>query len=182
MQYDKVVELKDGNGCLLRSCNENDASAVLEIFNRTHAETDNLLTYAEENHFTVEGEAAFLKEKSESEKSIEIGAFIDGILVGFAGVDPVGDQMKIRHRAEFGISVEKAHWGKGVGKALTEAAIECAKRAGFSQLELEVLAENENAVRLYRSCGFTEYGSNPRGFRTKNGDYQTLLLMRLVLD
>ena len=182
MQYNKTVRLKDKSDCLLRGCDENDAPAVLEIFNRTHAETENLLTYAEENSFTVEGEAAFLKEKSESENSIEIGAFIDGILVGFAGVDPIGSQIKIRHRAEFGISVEKAHWGKGVGKALTEAAIECAKKAGFSQLELEVVAENESAVRLYQSCGFMEYGSNPRGFRTKSGDYQALLLMRLILD
>lgn len=182
MQYDKVVELKDGNGCLLRSCNENDAPAVLELFNRTHEETDNLLTYAEENHFTVEDEAAFLDEKNQSEDAVEIGAFIDGILVGFAGISPIGDKLKIRHRAEFGVSVEKAHWGKGIGKALTEACIECAKKAGFSQLELEVVAENENAVALYQKCGFVEYGRNPRGFRTKDGVYQPLLLMRLILD
>ncbi len=182
MQYDKVVKLKDKSDCLLHSCGGSDAPAVLKIFNRTHEETDNLLTYAEENHFTVESETAFLDEKNQSENAVEIGAFIDGILVGFAGIDPVGDQMKIRHRAEFGVNIEKAHWGKGIGRALTEAAIECAKKAGFSQLELEVVEDNESAVRLYRNCGFTEYGRNPRGFLKKDGVYQPLLLMRLELD
>ena len=182
MQYDKVIELKNGDDCLLCGCDSSDAPAVLEVFNRTHEETDNLLTYAEENHFTIESEAMFLDKKDQSENAIEIGAFIDGILVGFAGIDPVGGQMKIRHRAEFGVNIEKAHWGKGIGKALTEAAIECAKKAGFSQLELEVVEDNENAVRLYRSCGFTEYGRNPRGFLKKDGVYQPLLLMRLELD
>lgn len=182
MQYDKVVKLKNGDDCLLCGCDGSDAPAVLELFNRTHEETENLLTYAEENHFTVEDEAAFLDEKNQSEDAVEIGAFIDGILVGFAGISPIGDKLKIRHRAEFGVSVEKAHWGKGIGKALTEACIECAKKAGFSQLELEVVAENENAVALYQKCGFVEYGRNPRGFRTKDGVYQPLLLMRLILD
>ena len=181
MQYDKVVELKDGNGCLLRSCNENDASAVLEIFNRTHAETDNLLTYAEENHFTVESEAAFLDEKNQSENAVEIGAFIDGNLVGFAGIDSIGDKLKIRHRAEFGVSVERAHWGKGIGKALTEACIECAKKAGYTQLELSVVSENKAAVSLYEKAGFVEYGRNPRGFYSRISGYQELILMRLDL-
>ena len=76
----------------------------------------------------------------------------------------------------------KEHWGKGIGRALTEACIECARRAGYSQLELEVVSGNTPAISLYRSFGFTEYGRNPRGFRSRYSGWQELVLMRLELD
>ena len=88
----------------------------------------------------------------------------------------------MRHRAEFGISVEKAYWGFGIGRALTLACIECAKKAGFSQVELDVVADNSRAVSLYESVGFREYGRNPRGFRSRVSGWQELVLMRLELD
>ena len=49
--------------------------------------------------------------------------------------------------------------GMVIGAALTGACIDCAKEAGFRQLELEVVGDNENAVRLYKRYGFMESGS-----------------------
>ena len=181
MQYQKSVILKDGTPCLLRGGGEEDAAEVLRCFDLTHAETDYLMTYPEENSFTEADEAEFLKARSESENEIEICAFVDGKLTGTAGIEPVGGKEKLRHRAEFGIAVERGYWGMGIGKALTLACIECAKQAGFLQLELEVVADNASAVRLYESVGFREYGRNPRGFRARHG-WQELVLMRLELD
>lgn len=181
MQYEKEIILKDGAACLLRGANEQDAAGVLRCFNLTHAETDYLLTYPEENSLTAEQEAEFLKAQNESPNAIEIAAFVDGKIAGTAGFEPIGNKEKIRHRAEFGIAIEKAYWGRGIGKALTLACIECARQAGLLQLELEVVADNASAVKLYESAGFREYGRNPRGFRAKTG-WQELILMRLELD
>lgn len=181
MQYEKEIILKDGAKCLLRGAGEADAAEVLRTFDLTHAETDYFLTYPEENSFTVQEEAKFLKARSESKNAIEIAAFVDARIAGTAGIDPIDDKEKIRHRADFGIAIEKAYWGRGIGKALTLACIECAKQAGYLQIELEVVAENASAVRLYESVGFQEYGRNPRGFRSRSG-WQTLVLMRLELD
>ena len=91
-----------------------------------------------------------------------------------AGVDAVGTRDKLRHRAEFGISVLRAYWGLGLGRALTEACIQCAKEAGYEQLELTVVAENERAIALYRKAGFVEFGRNPRGFRSRTSGYQEM--------
>lgn len=44
------------------------------------------------------------------------------------------------------------------------------------------MAENTAARMLYEHVGFTEYGRNPRGFRTRSGAWQELILMRLELD
>ncbi len=77
--------------------------------------------------------------------------------------------------------MDKAHWGLGVGRALTEACIECARAAGYVQLELQAVAENKAALALYRSVGFAEYGRNPKGFRSRTTGWQELVLMRLEL-
>ena len=99
-----------------------------------------------------------------------------------AGIGCVDRKEKTRHHAEFGICVDKTHWGLGVGRALTGACIECARIAGYVQLELMAVAENKAALALYRSVGFVEYGRNPKGFRSRTTGWQELVLMRLELD
>ena len=118
---------------------------------------------------------------ADSEREIEIVAEVDGKIVGTAGVESLGNKLKLRHRAEFGVSVARAFWGLGVGRALLEACVECARRAGYTQLELTAVAENERALSMYRRAGFVEFGRNPRGFRKRDGEYQTLVSMRMEL-
>lgn len=181
MKYNKIISLKDGRECCLRNGTENDAQEVLDVFNLTHAETDYLLTYPDENSFTVEQEGAFLKAKTESSNEIEIIAVVDGKIAGTAGIDAVGNKYKIKHRAEFGIGIAKEFWGLGIGRALTEACIECAKEAGYTQLELDVVSDNASAISLYKKVGFVEYGRNPKGFNSRISGYQELIHMKLDL-
>ena len=182
MEYNSTVTLKDGRACILRNGTASDGQALLKIFNLTHRQTDYLLTYPEEHSYTAEDEAELLRRQTDSVDEIELLAFVDGAIVGSAGVTCVGRKEKIRHRAEFGISVDKAYWGLGIGRALTEACIECAKKAGFAQLELEVVAENRSAIALYESVGFVEYGRNPKGFHSRFTGWQEVVLMRLDMD
>ena len=182
MQFHKKITLKDGRTCTLRNGTAEDGQALLDIFNLTHAQTDYLLTYPEESTHTAQQEADYLEQKTESADEIELLAELGGEVVGTAGIGCVARKEKTRHRAEFGISVDKAHWGLGIGRALTEVCIECAKNAGYVQLELEAVAENKNALALYESVGFQEYGRNPKGFRSRVSGWQELVLMRLELD
>ncbi len=182
MKYHKLILLKDGSTCTLRNGTAGDGQALLDIFNLTHAQTDFLLTYPEESTHTAQQEADYLMQKTESADEIELLAELEGKVVGSAGIGCFARREKTRHRASFGISVDKAFWGLGIGRALTEACIECAKTAGYVQLELEAVADNEKALALYRSVGFTEYGRNPKGFRSRFCGWQALVLMRLELE
>lgn len=182
MQYQRTVKLKDGRECVLRNGTAADAQAVLDVFNLTHFETDFLGSYPDESTLTPEGEADFLQKQTDSDNAIELLAEIEGKAVGLAGISCVRPREKTRHRAEFGISIDKAYWRLGIGRALTEACIECAKAAGYAQLELSVVADNAHAIALYESVGFVEYGRNPMGFRSRKTGWQTLVDMRLVLD
>ena len=181
MIFSKAVTLKNGKVALLRNGDAADGSAVFENFNQTHAETDYLLSYPDENSFDPGQEAEFLKEKTDSPNEIEIVAFIDGKVAGTAGIEAVGTKHKVKHREEFGISILKEYWGLGLGKALTEACIQCAKEAGYLQLELNVTASNERAIAMYKSAGFEEFGRNPLGFRSRINGFQELVYMRLEL-
>ena len=182
MEYNRTIILKDGRECVLRNGTERDAGGALDVFVRTHEQTDFLASYPDESTLTVEQEARFLQNKTESDREIEILALIGETVVGLAGIECVGTKSKLRHRAEFGISIDKEYWGLGIGKALTEACIECAKAAGYAQIELSVVAGNAHAIALYESVGFREYGRNPMGFRSRISGWQELVNMRLVLD
>ncbi len=181
MKYNKIINLKNGKEALLRNGEFADGEAVFVNFNETHAETDYLLSYPDENSFDAQQEAEFLKEKAESSNEIQIVAVVDGVVAGTAGIEAVGSKYKLKHRAELGIAILKEYWGLGIGKALMEACIECVKNAGYTQLELNVVAENERAVSLYKKMGFVEYGRNPRGFNSRVSGYQEVLYMLLVL-
>ena len=179
MKYDQKIILKNGREAQLRNGVAADGDAVYELFQLTHAETDYLLSYPDENSLDPEQEAQFLQEKTDSPNEIEILAIVDGKVVGMAGIEAVGKKFKVRHRADLGISVLKEYWGLGLGKALMLACIQCAKDAGYAQVELNVVAENERALSLYRSVGLEEFGRNPRGFVSRtSGDQELVYMLR----
>ena len=165
MKYSQQITLKNGSIAILRN----------------GTETDYLLSYPDETSFDAQQEGQFLAKKAASDNEIEIIALVDGKVAGSAGIDAVGTKDKLRHRAEFGISLLKEYWGLGLGRALTEACIQCAKEAGYAQLELSVVADNERAIALYEKEGFVEYGRNPRGFLSRTSGFQELVYMLLAL-
>ena len=182
LQFYKEITLKDGRKCILRNGTEKDGQEALDNFILTHEQTDFLMTYPDEITFTAEEESNYLKKLSESENEAEILALVDGKVVGTAGISCAGAHWKTRHRAEFGVSIDRAYWNLGIGRALTKACIECAAKAGYRQIELEVVTENTNAYELYKSEGFVEYGRKPRAFRSRISGWQELILMRMELD
>jgi ribosomal protein S18 acetylase RimI-like enzyme len=70
---------------------------------------------------------------------------------------------KFAHRAEiWGVFVEPARRGEGLGRAVTEAAVELARGwAGVEYVDLGVSADAPEALRLYESLGFRAWGREP---------------------
>ena len=117
----------------------------MEVEYNTEIMKDIKEAYPEENSYDPEQEARFLEEKAESPNETELIAIIDGKVAGTAGIEAVGKKYKVKHRAELGIGVLKEYWGLGLGKALAKACIQCANNAGYDQLELNVVADNDRA-------------------------------------
>ena len=181
MKYEKTINLKDGRRCLIRNATAYDAEDILSNLKKVREETNFLLTYPDEKGFSFEEEKSFLSKKEESAAEVQLCALVGDVIVGLASVSTIGAWEKINHRAELGLSIEKDFWRLGIGSELTASCIDCATKAGFRQLELEVVGDNRNAIALYKKMGFVEYGRNPRGFVLRNEVYQELIMMRLEL-
>jgi ribosomal protein S18 acetylase RimI-like enzyme len=79
-----------------------------------------------------------------------------------------------------GIAVDPARQGRGVGRALIEAAATEARRRGARRLTLRVLGPNAAARRLYESAGFVVEGVQ-RGEFLLEDEYVDDVLMALDL-
>ena len=85
-------------------------------------------------------------------------------IMGYVGVLYVLDEGEISN-----IAVHPRYTGKGVGFALMRAAQEYCREAGIKTLHLEVRIGNEQAIALYRKCGFVRTGMR-RGYYGDNGE------------
>ena len=151
MTYEAApLPLKDGSVCFFRNPIYSDAAAFAGFSYQVRTETDFLLALPEEVEQNTEKVAQRLEATTDGQAQMMLCAFVDGKLIGFAIVGQLGSRRKVQHRATFGISILKDYWGLGIGTALMEHCIRYAENAGFLQLELDVVADNESAVKLYR--------------------------------
>ena len=93
-----------------------------------------------------------------------VGAFLDGVLVGLAGVQQES-MAKLAHKAFiWGVYVSPEARGRGVGTKVIGHALQYASETlGVRQVNLGVNTKNVAAVALYKKLGFVQYGLE-RGF------------------
>jgi len=80
------------------------------------------------------------------------------------------------HVADLGLMVAKRHRRLGVGRALMEQAVDWARAAGVTKLELHVFPHNLAALRLYESMGFEREGYR-KGHYIRGGTLVDAVLM-----
>jgi RimJ/RimL family protein N-acetyltransferase len=80
------------------------------------------------------------------------------------------------HVADLGLMVAKGHRRRGIGRALLERAVEWARGAGVSKLELHVFPHNDPAIRLYEAFGFRREGYRERHYRRNGGLVDAVLM------
>lgn len=102
--------------------------------------------------------------------SAAFGAFEGGELVGAVTVE-FASRPKTKHKAHLiGMFVSESARGRGVGKALVAAAVNCARaRDGILVVTLTVTEGNAPATRLYEASGFKTFGVEPMAIATSSG-------------
>ena len=102
----------------------------------------------------------------------------DGSLVGASYLLDID---WVSRNAEFAIWIgEAAAQGQGIGTAATRLTLQHAfEDLNLERIHLLVLAENERAIKLYRSVGFREEGVQRRAV-FKRTEYRDLLMMAVL--
>ena len=101
-------------------------------------------------------------------------------LVGMAGIRQ-GESPKTHHSAIiWGVYVRPEWRGLHLGATLIETCTEWARARQVEILKLGVVTTNTSAVRCYERCGFTTYGTEPRGILYEGQYYDEFLMARTL--
>ena len=175
---EKQIVLKDGRMCILKPNSPEYAEDMIRYLKETPAETDFLLRNSDEVHFTVEQERALLQGILDNPYQIMMVAIVGGRVAGNAAINGIGPQRKLQHRCSLAIALYKEFWGLGLGTAMIGYLTELARSVGaWTQIDLEVVAENEQAKKLYEKCGFIETGRRHNALRSDDGTFHDEILM-----
>lgn len=174
------IQLKNGKTILLRHVETEDAQKVIDFVQGFVYESEFVPLVEGEFNPTIEEEIALLKLYIEQENKLFLVAEYDGKIVGNINLD--GHTRKIlRHTAVFGMGMWKEWQNTGLGTAILFHAIDWARSNPILEmLWLQVYAENEAGLALYRKMGFVEYGRTPKFFK-QNGRYHDEILMHLFV-
>lgn len=107
------------------------------------------------------------------------GAFDLDVCIGLCGFLR-HQRQRIRHSGMLvHMYVHPKYTGRGIGKQLVSAVTEQAfSLSGMEQITLNVVADNERAVRVYEKLGFEKYGLLENFFRMDKGYADQLMMVK----
>lgn len=113
--------------------------------------------------------AAFLRELA-AKHNHYVAARVDDILVGYGGISRLGRKPPFEYEVHT-IGVDPAYQGRGIGRRLLNELLQF---ADGGVVHLEVRTDNDAAIALYRSVGFTDVGVRRRYYRVSGADAYTM--------
>lgn len=121
---------------------------------------------AVEEHRATPVEVIAARFRNPPEGGINLGAFLDGNLVGTATFLRE-EGLKHRHKGRiYGVYVSLSQRGKGIGRKLIATLVERARHdSSLEQILLAVAHSQDAAKRLYRAAGFESYGIEPNALK-----------------
>ena len=159
---------------LVRRAEPRDADALAELGRAVASEDEGWLLTTGDWRSAGE-ERRYLKAIRGYENAAVLVAETDGRIVGRLSV--ARDRHPASpHVADIGLMVAADRRGEGIGAQLLQAAVEWARSAGVSKLELHVFTWNEPALRLYERFGFEREGLR-RGQYRRGGEEVDVILM-----
>ena len=168
---EKSIKDKLGRSVLFRNARPEDAEDLIQYLKITSAETPYLIRVPEEITITKAKEEQFIRDKIDADRELMLIALIDGKHIGNFSLMSIAPYKRYRHRCEVAIALYKEYCGCGIGKVMLQIVLDLAKNVGYEQAELEVMAENKDAIHLYEKLGFEKYGTFLDNMKFADGSY-----------
>lgn len=181
MVYHPPAEPPASEGTTFRTATPEDAGALRHYLAQVFTETDFLSQCAQDPRASKSQVAQIISEASTGPNQHLLLALFGGQIVGmlrFRG----GATRRTCHTGEVGITVLKAHWGRGTATGLLTRFLNWAAHGRLiRQVNLRVRPDNVRALALYRRYGFTETGRMKRDLCI-DGRFYDHLVMGLAID
>jgi len=158
----------------IREAEPRDAQALVELATAVGSEPEGWLITTS-NWRSAADERRYLRSIRRYEHAAVFVAETDDELVGrlSVGRDP---HPASAHVADLGLMVAASHRRRGIGRALLDAAVGWARRAGVRKLELHVFPYNTGAIALYEDFGFVREGYRKQHYRRPDGYVDAILM------
>jgi ribosomal protein S18 acetylase RimI-like enzyme len=131
-----------------------------------------------------EGDRTFFKEDVEAPEVVDAWtrpgparalALRDGDVVGYVAVVPLHGWSS--HVGEVRVIVDPEHRGRGIGRALARRAVMEAVELDLSKMVVEVVADQEPTIAMFRSLGFDPEALLTDHVRDQSGSLRDLMVL-----
>jgi ribosomal protein S18 acetylase RimI-like enzyme len=157
---------EDGRRISIRPARPSDLTRLLKFANilvKEKRRNRELGVAAFDKRITLEFERKFLRgmvEGARKKEAVALLAWDRGELVGLCSTRR-REPSDLHHTGVLGIVIRDGYRGVGVGETLISEVLKECRRMGIWLVELEVLAINARAKRLYEKVGFKQVGVVP---------------------
>ena len=136
-----------------------------------------------------EGDRTFFKEDVDAPEVIEAWtrpgtaravAVEDGEVVGYVAVVPLHGWSS--HVGEVRVIVDPDHRARGIGRALARRAVTGAIELGLRKMVVEVVADQEPTIAMFRSLGFDPEALLADHVRDQAGAVRDLMILAHAVD
>ena len=169
--------LRNGKKVTIRKPKTEDAKAIINVM--TIADTETLFLARDPGEFctSVEQEKQII-ENVLADNGVEwFVAEYENKVIGQCSVGLIKRNARYRHRAEVAFVILKDYCNLGIGGKMMEECIKWCKKAGVVQKKLDVVKNNEKALKMYRDFGFEIIGTRENALCYQNGTYADEYLM-----
>ena len=169
--------LRNGKKVIIRKPNVEDAKAIINVM--TIADTETLFLARNPGEFCtpVEREKQIIENVLADNDSEWFVAEYDNKVIGQCSDGLVRRNARYRHRAACAFGILKDYCNLGIGGKMMEECIKWCRKHGVTQLELDVVKNNERALKMYQNFGFEIIGTKEMALKYQDGTYADEYLM-----
>jgi len=171
---ERTVTLRDGRRVHIRPLKEDDREGLHGMYQSMSDDALrwSMAPYTEETIDTWIGDLPNL---------ISLVAVHLGEIIGYASIQKFAHP-RLAGTGDLNIYIHQDYQGAGLGTALMVMLLNAANEQSLHRINLEVVADNEKAVHLFRKFGFNVEGRRVEAYKAINGSLHDILLMGKTLN
>src|SRR6056297_1864439 len=174
--------MKKEQSIFIREAQERDAKAIIRYIKDNQDRYLYMISKTQEMKLDVAYEKQMIKLHGQRDNCVFFIAMERDKVIGmvnFVG----GNRSRDMHDGEFGLSVHKDYFGRGIGSMLMDYLMRWGqKNPVIKRMTLFVMHSNKRAINLYQKFGFKIEGVRKQAVRFEDGRIQDLVMMGILKE